>query len=449
LAACINLIKQGIYIKTPMKIEKIILILLLFLSAPLMGLVYAQSCYQDGQKINLTGSASPVKIENAVGNKEMVFIFNLGKMICVEGRTSNGIGIEKIITDKVQIIGDAPPAGEITLSGIIGATNSTGLNGEAIVFNTNLQALPVQPKSEAGSQYDVVQSEPVIFDSNKDNPKSILYMVGLFLALAFSAILLGVTRHWVLPLISFFAMMWVGFESLAILLLVGCLFLALFFLYKKIRSSRAEKAYEAAIVAGIDLAIGIIELHKDELVARRKQTTYKLAYGLEDSKKWENEKQLFITDVIFPKMPGLGEEIAARYDLNQALDDITSSYRESKVGYSDDMDPYDYERYVCDQLNGYEWSAWVTKASGDQGVDVLAEKNGIKIAIQCKLYNSPVGNDSVQQVLAGKVFYNAQFAVVISNSEFTRSAKQIAEVSKVILLHHDQLVNLDNLIFGN
>ena len=80
------------------------------------------------------------------------------------------------------------------------------------------------------------------------------------------------------------------------------------------------------------------------------------------------------------------------------------------------------------------------------GADVIAEKDGIKVAIQCKLYNNPVGNDSVQQVLAGKVFYGAQFAAVVSNSEFTKSAKQIAEISNVLLLHHEQVGKLNDLI---
>ena len=48
----------------------------------------------------------------------------------------------------------------------------------------------------------------------------------------------------------------------------------------------------------------------------------------------------------------------------------------------------------------------VTSGSNDKGVDVLAEKNCITYAIQCKHYLSgKVGIEAVQQVFTGKEHY--------------------------------------------
>jgi restriction system protein len=87
----------------------------------------------------------------------------------------------------------------------------------------------------------------------------------------------------------------------------------------------------------------------------------------------------------------------------------------------------------------YNWDVHLTKASGDQGADVVAKLNGLKIVLQCKYYSQPVGNKAVQEVYAAKDFYGANIAAVVTNSSYTKSAKQLAHSLKVILFHHDDL----------
>lgn len=104
--------------------------------------------------------------------------------------------------------------------------------------------------------------------------------------------------------------------------------------------------------------------------------------------------------------------------------------------------PLEYEKYVAQRLAGLGFNARTTKASGDQGADVLADKNGISFAIQCKKYSSPVGNKAVQEANAGRDFYKRDYAVVVSNADFTKAAKQAANACKVILLNDNQLEKL-------
>ena len=63
------------------------------------------------------------------------------------------------------------------------------------------------------------------------------------------------------------------------------------------------------------------------------------------------------------------------------------------IGIVDSMEGHDFEYWCADLLrkNGYE-NVEVTPGSGDQGIDVLAEKDGIKYAIQCKCYSKDLGN---------------------------------------------------------
>lgn len=94
-----------------------------------------------------------------------------------------------------------------------------------------------------------------------------------------------------------------------------------------------------------------------------------------------------------------------------------------------------YEKKVARYLrwHGY-WNVTVTKASGDSGVDIVARKGLRKYAIQCKHYSNPVGVHAVQEVVAGKKAYGCSKAMVVTNSTFTKAAKELAETNGVILL---------------
>ena len=89
----------------------------------------------------------------------------------------------------------------------------------------------------------------------------------------------------------------------------------------------------------------------------------------------------------------------------------------------DRMEGHDFE-YFCAVLlktNGYE-KAEVTPGSGDQGIDVIAAKDGIRYGIQCKCYSSDIGNKAVQEAYSGKEFYNCHIGVVLTNRSFTTAA---------------------------
>lgn len=109
----------------------------------------------------------------------------------------------------------------------------------------------------------------------------------------------------------------------------------------------------------------------------------------------------------------------------------------------DGMDGHAFEHWCADLLtkNGFT-DVTVTQASGDQGVDILAVKDGIHYAIQCKCYTSDLGNTPVQEVYAGKEMYGCQVGVVMTNRHFTAGAKQLAEKTRVLLWDRDKLAEM-------
>ena len=104
------------------------------------------------------------------------------------------------------------------------------------------------------------------------------------------------------------------------------------------------------------------------------------------------------------------------------------------------MEGHDFEHWGADLLRDLGFTkVEVTRGSGDQGVDILAEKDGIRYAGQCKRYHSPLGNKPVQEVHAGKEMYQCQIGAVMTNRYFTPSGREIAEKTGVLLWDRDWL----------
>lgn len=109
----------------------------------------------------------------------------------------------------------------------------------------------------------------------------------------------------------------------------------------------------------------------------------------------------------------------------------------------DGMSGTEFERFCARLLinNGYK-DVQLTKESGDQGIDIIAFRDGIKFGIQCKRYSSPIGNDAIQEAIAGRTFYGCNVAVVMANNEFTPAARQLAESGNIVLWNRSMLKTL-------
>lgn len=98
------------------------------------------------------------------------------------------------------------------------------------------------------------------------------------------------------------------------------------------------------------------------------------------------------------------------------------------------LEGHDFE-YFCAELlrkRGFQ-EVEVTKGSGDYGIDILAEKDGITYAIQCKCYATPVGVKAVQEAYAGRDYYDRMVGAVLTNQYFTTPAVEAAKKLKILL----------------
>ena len=98
------------------------------------------------------------------------------------------------------------------------------------------------------------------------------------------------------------------------------------------------------------------------------------------------------------------------------------------------MEGRDFEHYCAELLRrrGFQ-EVEVTKGSGDYGIDILAEKDGVTYAVQCKRYAAPVGVKAVQEAYAGRDYYDRMVGAVLTNQYFTQPAVEAARRLKILL----------------
>ena len=106
---------------------------------------------------------------------------------------------------------------------------------------------------------------------------------------------------------------------------------------------------------------------------------------------------------------------------------------------------YEFEYILAEILDRIDGEAQVTRASGDQGVDVVWVRESETVGIQAKAYDkaNPVGNSAVQEIYTGVTVRNSEYeidtAAVVTTSRYTDSAKKAATNSDVTLYGRDQL----------
>ena len=107
--------------------------------------------------------------------------------------------------------------------------------------------------------------------------------------------------------------------------------------------------------------------------------------------------------------------------------------------------PEGFEALCAEALRRQGWQARTTRASGDQGADVVADLEGRRVVLQVKLWTRPAGTKAVQEAYAAMAVYRATHAAVVCPAGYTPGAKQAARATGVHLLHHTDLARARSL----
>lgn len=178
-----------------------------------------------------------------------------------------------------------------------------------------------------------------------------------------------------------------------------------------------------------------------------------------ESTPYENAENNNFDDFVSVKSEALNRyiEMVSNIDLpihkecflsSEKVNERIWSYIESEYEKVYYMSGFEFEKYCENILQKIGFTnVTVTQQSGDYGADILANKDFVTYAIQCKRYEGNVGNEAIQQIYAAKEYYKKDIAVVMTNSSFTESAKKMASQMNVRLWDKHVFAKFLMLIF--
>lgn len=211
------------------------------------------------------------------------------------------------------------------------------------------------------------------------------------------------------------------------------------------RTTAAEKAPETSIHTTKQLSkepnAQISNEQSDLDMIRKMERDFQKSYKTAFSRLYNRDDCRRTFDALKKKYSDPSLPLAVHVRYGQLCEEYAPKFASpNPMGKVDHMDGHRFENYCATvlQKNGFV-NVSVTPGSGDQGVDVIAEKEGVRYAVQCKCYSSALGNTPVQEVCAGKSMYNCHVGVVMTNNYFTAGAKQLAEKNGILLWDRDKL----------
>ena len=140
------------------------------------------------------------------------------------------------------------------------------------------------------------------------------------------------------------------------------------------------------------------------------------------------------------------DSFSLKSDIMQLVEETAIANEFSNSTLQQSFTGEEYEVFCEKELEANGWKVTRTPKTGDHGVDLVAEKDFYRLCLQCKKYSKAVGNAAVQEVTAGKSHYQGTHAAVVTNNSFTKKAIELAESNDVMLLHHEELERLEEIL---
>jgi tetratricopeptide (TPR) repeat protein len=106
------------------------------------------------------------------------------------------------------------------------------------------------------------------------------------------------------------------------------------------------------------------------------------------------------------------------------------------------LDPFIFEVQIAKLYGSMGFSVINTPRTGDQGVDFFAIKDDKKYIVQCKHWVKPVGEPVLRDLLGTKIHFKADYAILVTTSDFTEQAIRFANSHDIELIDSEKLITM-------
>lgn len=122
-----------------------------------------------------------------------------------------------------------------------------------------------------------------------------------------------------------------------------------------------------------------------------------------------------------------------------ATDKYEKWWIRTQVSFWDSLTGRQFEREVANLLSRLGYSAQLTPASDDKGVDILLGNGTI---VQCKAHKKPIGPAVAREVYGTLRAHKARTAILVSKSGFTRGVIEFARGKPIHLWDVGALIEM-------
>lgn len=105
----------------------------------------------------------------------------------------------------------------------------------------------------------------------------------------------------------------------------------------------------------------------------------------------------------------------------------------------DGMTGTEFEQRLQAAFQHVGYTVYHVGGRGDYGADLVLDLPGTRTVVQAKRWNNTVGPGAVQEVVASRAYYSAQYAIVVTTSTFTKAALELAASNAVEMWNRDRL----------
>ncbi|TAN35825.1 restriction endonuclease [Patescibacteria group bacterium] len=230
------------------------------------------------------------------------------------------------------------------------------------------------------------------------------------------------------------------FPVLGITILLICAYVFYVLQNKK----RKERYFERLIqqIEGTDLERMIVsfidQFGKEGELKSWEYRGYKFEWKrLDDFRESVNQKNINISTKDYGELSEILKYFIDKKENRYLSESIETKAVHSMVELS--RSGVEFENLIVRLYNSMGYASKRVGGSGDQGADVIANKNGESLLIQAKCYREPVSNKAVQEAVAGRMHHGCTRAVVVTTSYFTSGAIALAKSNSVELIDGELL----------
>jgi hypothetical protein len=123
-------------------------------------------------------------------------------------------------------------------------------------------------------------------------------------------------------------------------------------------------------------------------------------------------------------------------------EEAISRYEKTQNTYWKSLKGIKLEKVIAELYKKMGYSVQMTKASGDEGIDLILSKKDETIVVQCKGHEKPIGVGVARDIYGSMMHFGANKAILVCPAGFTKGVVQFMTNKPIQLISADDLVRI-------